>query len=327
MRFFVTGGTGFIGAALVRKLSESNHLITCLVRKSSNVAAIAGRGVEPRLGDVTNFASVQAAVAGHDCVINLANIYSLWEPDPGVFRRVNVDGTRNVLEASLAAGIPKVVHISTCGVYGKPKDDPYTEATEAGAPRSCAYFRTKYEGDLIAWDMYGKRKLPLVMIYPMAVLGAGDPKTTGQYIRRITKRRMPARILENRKFTFVHLNDVVEIIYRAAMTEGNIGQRYLAGKFRYTFGEVNHMISEISGVPLPRFRLPDFSVIPAAWLLTKIADIIKKPPIWGMAIDQIRCMKDGISADGSKSEKELCVEYTPIRDALKEAIASFQESK
>ncbi|MDH4156689.1 MAG: hypothetical protein OEW00_05380, partial [candidate division Zixibacteria bacterium] len=164
---------------------------------------------------------------------------------------------------------------------------------------------------------------PLVMIYPMAVLGPGDPKTTGQYILRILQRRLPARVLEDSVFTFVHVKDVAEIIYRAVIKTNNIGEKYLAGKFQHTFGEINRMVSEISGVRLPILYLPDFSVLVNAWLLTKIADVIKRPPVWGMAVEQIRVMKEGVRADGSKAERELGIEYTPIRDAVEEAIASY----
>jgi dihydroflavonol-4-reductase len=325
MRIFVTGGTGFIGTHLVRRLSETDHQVTCLVRRSSNTAVIAGPGVQFVSGDVTDSGSIQAAIKHHDCVINLANVYSFWEPDPRVYHSVNVGGTRNVLESALEAGVPKVVHISTGGIYGKPKDAPFTEESEVGPVRFSKYFQTKYEGDKIAWELYKNKKLPLVMVYPMAVLGPDDPKTTGQYIRRIVQRRLPARVLEDSIFTFVHVKDVAEIIYRAAIKESNIGEKYLAGKFRHTFGEINRMVSEISGVPLPRFRLPDFSVVLNAWLLTKVADVIKRPPIWGMAMDQIRVMKEGVCANGSKAEKELAIEYSPIRDAVEEAIASFQD--
>lgn len=325
MRIFVTGGTGFIGTYLVRRLSETDHHVTCLVRRSSNTAALAKLKAAVVTGDVTDSGSLGGAFKGQDCVINLANVYSFWEPNRHVFRRVNVDGTRNVMEAALGAEVSKVVHISTCGIYGKPNDVPFTEESQVGPVRVSEYFRTKYEGDQIAWEFYNKRKLPLVIVYPMAVLGSGDPKSTGQYIRRILERRLPARILEDSKFTFVHVKDVAEIIYQATIKENNIGEKYLAGKFQYTFGEMNRMVSDISGVPLPRFRLPDFSVVPCAWVLTKVADIIKRPPIWGMAIDQIRAMKAGIRADGSKAERELCIKYTSIRDAIEEAIASHKK--
>jgi len=324
MRIFITGGTGFIGTHLVRRLSDTNHHVTCMVRRSSDPAAFAGSKVEVVIGDVTDHASVREAVKRHDCIINLANIYSFWEPDPRVYHSVNVDGTKNVMVSALEEGVSKVVHISTGGIYGKPKDVPFTEESEVGPVRFSEYFRTKYAGDQIAWKLYRNKKLPLVMVYPMGVLGPDDPKTTGQYIRRILERRLPARVLEDSVFTFVHVKDVAEIIYRVMMEPDNVGEKYLAGKFQHTFGEINRMVSEISGVPLPRLRLPDFSVGLNAWLLTKIADIIKRPPIWGMAVDQIRVMKEGVRADGTKVEKELDIVYTPIRDAIEDAVISFQ---
>jgi dihydroflavonol-4-reductase len=325
MRIFVTGGTGFIGTHLVRKLSEEEHHVTCLVRRDSNTTTLAEHGVKLVVGDVTDYGSLRSGIIDHDCVVNLANVYSFWEPDPSIFYNVNVGGTRNVMEAVLEAGVPKVVHISTGGIFGKPKDTPFTEESEVGPERFSRYFRTKYEGDKIAWELYREKKLPLVMIYPMAVLGPDDPKATGQYLRRLVQRRLPARVLEDSTFTFVHVKDAAEVIYRAVMKDGNIGEKYLAGKFQHTFGEINRMISEISGVPLPRFRLPDFSVVANAWLLTKVADIIKRPPVWGMAAEQIRVMKEGLRADGSKAERELAIEYTPIRVAIEDAVASVMD--
>ena len=324
MKILVTGGTGFIGNHLLRRLAITDHQVTCLVREKSNTSALEKMNLAFVNGDITDSESLLLAFKNQDCVINLANIYSFWEVDPGVYRRVNVEGTRNVMEAALQTGVSKVVHISTCGIYGKPKDIPFNEDSEVGPVQFSEYFRTKYEGDLIAWELYRSRNLPLVMVYPMAVLGPGDPKATGQYIMRILKRRLPARILENSVFTFVHVKDVAEIIYRAAVKSGNIGEKYMAGKFRYTFGEINRMVREISGVALPRLCLPDFSVTPTAWVLTKFANILKRPPLWGMAGDQIRVMKEGVQGEGSKVERELGIEYTPIRTAVEEAIASYQ---
>jgi dihydroflavonol-4-reductase len=171
--------------------------------------------------------------------------------------------------------------------------------------------------------MYRNENLPLVMVYPVGVMGPGDPKATGQYILRLIRRRMPARVLEKAMFTFVHVRDVAEIIYRAALKEDNLGEKYIAGKFQHTFGDINRMVAELSGVKLPLLSLPDFTILPAAWLVTAIANIIERPPIWGMAIDQMRTMKEGVRADGSKAESELGISYTPIRQAVEDAIDSF----
>ncbi|MDH4156252.1 MAG: NAD-dependent epimerase/dehydratase family protein, partial [candidate division Zixibacteria bacterium] len=162
MRIFVTGGTGFIGTHLIRRLSAEGHRITCLVRRSSNTAVLAKLGVEFVIGDVTDYASLEAAIKDHECVINLANVYSFWEPYPNVYDTVNIGGTRNVMESALKAGVPKVVHISTGGIYGKPKETPFTEESEIGPERFSRYFQTKYEGDEVAWGMYKNERLPLV---------------------------------------------------------------------------------------------------------------------------------------------------------------------
>jgi dihydroflavonol-4-reductase len=216
------------------------------------------------------------------------------------------------------------VHISTGGIYGKPADCPFSEESPVGPVRFSEYFRTKYEGDVIAWDLYEKKGLPLVVVYPCAVLGPGDPKTTGQYIQNLINRRMPATVLHGSVLTWVHVRDVAEAIVRAAEKESNIGEKYLVGKHELSVKEINEMVRDISGVRLPVMHLPDFMVTINARLLTWLANVIKKPPPWGMSVDQIRTMKEGFRVDGSKVERELGITYTPVRQALEEAIASYQ---
>jgi dihydroflavonol-4-reductase len=97
--------------------------------------------------------------------------------------------------------------------------------------------------------------LPVVVVYPGVVLGAGDPKSTGQYVRDLIERRVPARVFEDSAFTFVHVEDVAEAIIRALEKEGNLGEEYLVGKHTLPTGELTRTVSEISGVPLPKMRL------------------------------------------------------------------------
>ncbi|OGC80209.1 MAG: hypothetical protein A2W07_08295 [candidate division Zixibacteria bacterium RBG_16_43_9] len=324
MKIFITGATGFIGTHLVRRLAQTEHKLYCLVRKTSNIHYLKELGVTLITGDVTDRDSLLQGMKSCDWVVNLANIYSFWEPDNRVFRRVNVEGTRNVLESALETGVSKVLHISTAGIYGKPADSPFTEESPVGPVRFSQYFQTKYEGDLIAWEFFEKKRLPLLMVYPGAVLGPGDPKATGKYILDLINRRLPARVFEDSVLTWVHVKDVAEAIVKALEKENNLGEKYLVGKYRLSMREINEMIREISGVPLPKFRLPDPLVTLNAFILTQVANIIKKPPLWGMSRDQIRTMKEGFRFDGSKAERELGITYTPIRQALKEAIESYQ---
>ena len=324
MRIFITGATGFIGSHVAQRLAESKHELRCLVRKTSDVATLRELGATLIPGDVTDKDSVLRGMDGCNSVINLAGLYSFWAPERRHYAATNVEGVRNVMESVLETGVYKVVHVSTVGIYGKPADVPFTEESPVGPVRFSEYFQTKYEGDLVAWDLYKNRKLPLVMIYPAAVVGPGDPKATGRYINELIHRRLPARVLEHSVLTFVHVLDVAEVIVRALEKENNIGEKYFVGKERLSFGEINAMVSELSGVSLPKMRLPDSLVMLNATLLTWLASIIKRPPPWGMSVDQMRTMKEGFRVDGRKVEKELCLEYTPVRVALQEAIASYR---
>lgn len=326
MKIFLTGATGFIGTHVVRRLSATAHQLVCLARKDSDVGTLKQLDVRLVIGDLTDRNSLSAGMKDCDWVIDLANVYSFWVPDKRVYTAVNIEGTRNVLECALQAGVAKVIHVSTCGIYGKPVECPFTENSPPGPVQFSEYFRTKFEGDRIAWDLYQNKQLPLVMVYPCAALGPGDPKASGRYVQDLLQRRMPATVFDDSILTWVHVKDVAESIVRAAEKEGNIGEKYLIGKYRMSLAEINTLVSEIAEVPLPRLRLPDFLVTINAWVLTMVANLSGVPPKWGMSVDQMRVLKEGFQVDGSKAERELGIGYTPIRVALEEAIASYRSS-
>jgi len=325
MRIFITGATGFIGTHLVRRLSKTKHQLCCLIRDPGKAGELKQLGASILIGDVTDKACLREGMRGCDGVIHLANLYSFWEPDNRIYRQINIEGTRNVMQDALEMGVSKVVHVSTAGIYGRPTVCPFTEESPVGPVRFSRYFQTKYEGDQVAWEFYEKKGLPLVVVYPGSVLGPGDPKASGQYIQNLLNRRLPATIFDDSILTFVCVQDVAEALVRALEKEKNIGEKYLVGKYRYSFRELNQMIGEISGIPLPKIRLPGFMVMMNALLLTGLAALTKKPPLWGMSMDQMRTMRYGFCFDGSKAERDLGLSYTPIRTALEEAIASYRQ--
>lgn len=324
MKIFITGATGFIGKQVLEQLKGTEHEIFCLVRKANPaIKELKSSGVHVLEGDVLDKSSILDGMKGCDWVINLANIYSFWEPDNSVFRAVNVEGTRNVMECALENKVSKVVHVSSLIIYGKTEEVPIKEDTQPGSERFSRYARSKYEGDQIVWDMYDHENLPLVVVYPAAVIGPGDPKASGQYVAGLVNKTLPATVFNKSVLTWVHVKDVAAAIIKATEKSDNIGEKYIIGKHQFSFKEFNRMISEISGVSLPLISMPDFLSISNAYLFTWIADLIKKPPVWGMAIDQMKTMKEGFIGDGSKAEKELGIQYTPIRKALEEQIAAL----
>ena len=322
MKVFVTGGTGFIGKNTVERLIDSGHECVCLIRNPHKKAVLNDLGVQFANGNVTDKQSLIEGMEGCDAVINLANVFSLWEPDNSLYTKINVDGTRNVMEAALQSKIQKVLHVSSIVTWGLTPDSPFNEKSPIGEHTS-EYARTKYEGDQVAWNLYRNEGLPLVMIYPCAVTGANDPKPLGDHIKLLINRKMPIRGLESTIFTYVHVNDVAKAIVRALEKEGNIGEGYIIGKEQCSVGDINKWISEISGVPLPFISIPNFMVKLNAFFLTAFASIIKRPPLWGLSSDSVRNILTEFKADGSKAERELGISYTPIRKAIEECIESF----
>jgi dihydroflavonol-4-reductase len=323
MKTFITGATGFIGTHLLKRLSQTSHQLYCLARRSSNTQHLKEAGANIVLGDVTDKNSVLEGMKGCDSVINLANIYTFWEPHNRIYTDVNVEGTRNVMESALANNISKVVHLSTVLIYGKPKESPFNEESPVGPVRFSEYARTKYRGDLIAWKLFKEKKLPLVVIYPAMVIGPGNPKFGGQFVRNLVERRMAARATDNHMAFMVHVRDVAEVIVRALEKEGNIGQKYLVGQQIY-MREFYQMVSQISGVPSPSIYMPDSVAMAGAFILTMPANLTKKAPMWGLSIDSLRTGTHDVRVDATKVERELGIKYSPIKLALEEEIASYR---
>lgn len=324
MKIFLTGATGFIGGHLAPRLLRDGHELRCLVRSPGKAGRLEALGAATVTGDVTDRASVERALPGCDCVVHLANVYSFWERDRGVYARVNVEGTRHVMEAALAAGVRRVVHVSSCVGFGRPADATFSETSAPGPERFSEYARTKHAGDLVAWKLQEERGLPLVTVMPGAVVGPGDTKATGAYVRALVTRRMPARVMEGSILTFVHVRDVAEAIARVVARDGLAGQRFLVGNERLSFGEINRLVSEIAGVPLPALAMPDWLAGLGAATLTALSGLTGQPPPWGMSVDQMRTMKQGFAFDGGKAARELGFAYTPVRVALEEMIAEVR---
>ncbi len=322
MKVFITGATGFIGGHLVRRLAGTEHEMRCLVRDTSLTDDIERHGAEFCIGDVSDRSRLVGGMSGCEYLVHLANVYSMWERDRSVYRSVNVEGTLNVMESALEAGISKAVHVSTAGVFGKPTDSPFNEMSSVGPRRFSEYTQTKYEGDLIAWDLFERRGLPLVVIYPGAVLGPGDTKPTGRYIKDMAARRMPVRVYDNVVMTYVHVRDVAEAIVRVLERNGTVGEKYLIGDSRLSFRELNEIVSDVSGAPPPAICLPGFLVTLTSRILTSMSAVTGRPPAWGMSVDQANMAREGFIFDGSKAEKSLGIRYTPIRVAVEEALST-----
>ena len=335
MRIFITGGTGFIGQHTLRRLAEAGHELVCLIRPGSE-ARLRTSGILAQLpasltiipGDVNDRAALRQGLAGCDALIHLANVYSMWLPDPREFERVNVEGTRNVLEAALETRVGKVIYVSTVAVYGKPAESPFTEESQPGPRLFSAYARSKAAADAIAWQLYQQRGLPLVALYPGIVLGPGDDKPSGVYIRDFIQGKVPTPIFRRSIETYVGVEDAAECILRALEKPGNLGQKYLVGNERLSGMAYARLICAAAGVKMPWMRLPSIVVLAAAYLFTWRANLIThQPPPWGLSIDAGWTLLMGFCYDGSKAERELGLRYTPVIESLRAAVQWYRRDQ
>jgi dihydroflavonol-4-reductase len=167
MKNFVTGGTGFLGAALVRKLIERGEEVVCLARRGCDGRNLEGLPVRVAYGDLLDAESLTRGMEGCRRVYHAAAEYSLWVPDSSRIYEVNVQGTKNVFEAASMAGVERVVYTSTVGALGNPGDGtPGTEDTPVTlADMAGDYKRSKFMAERLA-EKYGANGPPVVIVNP-----------------------------------------------------------------------------------------------------------------------------------------------------------------
>jgi dihydroflavonol-4-reductase len=323
MKTLVTGGTGFVGRAVVVELLAAGREVCVLVRRQGH-QALAGLEVEEVLGDVRDPASLKAAMRGVVRVFHVAADYRLWVPDPKAMYAVNVDGTVNLMVAAAEAGVSRVVYTSTVGTLGNPGDGtPGTEDTPVSLTEMVGHYkRSKFLAEQRVLE-FAAQGLPVVLVHPSAPVGPWDwrPTPTGQMIVDFLKGRCPAYLETG--LNLVHVRDVARG-HLLAEAKGKVGARYILGCENVSLSGIFGLLSEVSGVPAPRCRLPYTPVLLMAYLNEFWATHISgKPP--RMPLAAVQMAKKIMFFDSSKAVRELGLPQTPVKAALAEAVAWFRE--
>ena len=325
MKNFVTGGTGFLGAALVRKLLARGEEVVCLARRGCDGRNLEGLPVRVAYGDLLDADSLSRGMEGCRRVYHAAAEYNLWVPDSSRIYEVNVQGTKNVLESALKAGVERVVYTSTVGALGNPGDGtPGTEDTPVTlADMAGDYKRSKFMAERLA-EKYGANGLPVVIVNPSTPVGPRDvkPTPTGKMILDFLKGKMFAYV-----DTGLNLIDVEDAAqgHILAMEKGVPGQKYILGNRDLRLEEIFAILSGITGIPAPRIKLPYWSVLPIAYVSTKLADYVtRKPPL--APLDAVKMAKKMMFFDPSKAIRELGLPQSPVEGALLAAVEWFREN-
>jgi len=321
---FVTGGTGFVGAHVVRALLRRGRSVRCLVRSSSRLSNLQELPVEITAGDVTDPASLSRAMAGARTVFHCAADYRLSARDPREIYAANVEGTRNVLAAASEIGAEKVVYTSSVGALGLNRDGrPGNEQTPV-EPRTLIghYKKSKHQAERVAGE-WAAKGLPVVIVNPSTPVGEMDikPTPTGQMIVDFLNRRMPAYVETG--LNLVDVRDVAEGHVLAA-EKGRIGEKYILGNRNMTLKEIFDALSRLTGIPSPAVRLPHWVPLAAAAVDTLASRLTGRQP--RVPLEGVRMSRHTMFFDAGKAIRELGLPQTPVEEALGRAVAWFREN-
>ncbi len=323
MDVLVTGGSGFVGANVVRALLADGYRVRVLVRPTSDLKALTACPVEVVYGDLLEPDSLRRAVAGCPLVFHVAADYRLWAPDPAALYRANVEGTRNVLEACARAGVERVVYTSSIGTLGIPKDrQPGAETTPVSLGDMVGHYkRSKFLAERVA-EEYATRGLPVVIVNPTNPIGPWDvkPTPTGQMVLDFLQGRMFGTL--DTGLNLVHVADVARGHILAAR-KGRVGEKYVLGHRNYSLTEIFEMLAHITGLPAPRFRVPYALIWLVALAAEGVARVTGTPP--RVPLTGVRMARKHMYFSAEKAVRQLGFPQTPVEAALRDAVEWFVE--
>jgi dihydroflavonol-4-reductase len=321
----VTGGTGFVGSAVVRALLAQGEEVRVLVRPTSDTRNVEGLAVERAMGDLRDHGSLARALTGCAALYHVAADYRLWVPDPQALYASNVEGTRALMQAALAAGVRRVVYTSSVATLGLNADrSPADEDTPVGLADMIGHYkRSKFLAEQVVREMAHTQGLPAVIVNPSAPVGPRDlkPTPTGRTVLDAAAGRMPAYV--DTGLNIVHVDDVAAG-HLLAGRHGRVGERYILGGTNMSLREILGVIAELTGRGPPRWRLPHAALLPVAYAAEGWARVSGREPL--LTVDGIRLARKHMYFSSGRAERELGYRARSARTALEDAIAAFRSA-
>jgi nucleoside-diphosphate-sugar epimerase len=328
MKVLVTGANGFTGSHLVKALEQRGDVVVGLVRQSSNLDGRYANRRRHRLssckvqlvyGDISDREALKTAMAGVDWVFHTAAYVELGLVDAAKMERVNVAGTRAVMEVAQAAAVSKVVYCSTIGVFGDTQGRVVDETFQrTQTDFSSAYDRTKYEAQQIV-DRFAAQGLPVVSILPSGIFGADDPHF-GPVLQQFLKGGLKVWAGGDRITGIVHVDDLVTAMILAAQ-KAQPGEHYIISAGDLTTREMFSILSQKTGISVPR-EAPKPLVTLVGNLLDPIGRLLKwQPPLSRERVHYIydRCVR----VDATKACTELGWQPRSVAQTLNEIVQTL----
>lgn len=250
-RYFVTGATGFIGGEVVKQLIGRGHQVVALVRTPESTSLLETLGVNVHVGDITNRESLREPMSGVDGVFHIAAWYEIGRRNP-LAERINVDGTRYVLESMRERGVAKGVYTSTVAVLGDTGGALVDETYPSRGPGPTAYDRTKWKAHYEVAVPMMAQGLPLVVAMPGLVYGPGDTSGVRSMILRVLQGRMSIAP-SGASFAWGYIEDIARGLV-LAMESGRTGESYCLTGPPHRLDDAMTLVARLSGRKPPSFR-------------------------------------------------------------------------
>jgi len=257
VRVLITGASGFLGGHMAERLLERGHDVVGLARRTSNVSFLEGLGVEIRFGDVTSPDSLDMATRGMDAVVHLAAYYT-FSGRRELYTKINVEGTRSLLDAMIKNSVKRFVHCSSTEAIGPTNGVAGDEDTPLNPTYD--YGRSKVASEKIVRD-YGPKGIDYTILRPSGIYGPRNVNDVSYWtITSFANNDFGTRFLigsGNNLVQFCHVDDVVQGFSLALENEGSIGKTYIVSDERaYPYKEVYSILSGVTGRKVPRMRVP-----------------------------------------------------------------------
>lgn len=328
MTTLVTGAAGFLGSHVARLLIERGERVRVLLRPTSSARLLEGwsqKRLERVTGDLRDPLSLDRALAGVSVVFHVAADYRLWARDPREIYASNVTGTRNLLGAASRAGVARFVYTSTVATVAVPRHGaalPDENTVSTVGEMIGEYKRSKWLAEQEAFRA-ARAGLPVVIVNPTTPVGPGDakPTPTGRMIVDFLNGRMPAYVETG--LNFVPVEDAAAGHLLAA-ERGIVGQRYILGGENLTLQRMLGLLSQASGLPAPRIRLPHAVALAAGYADAAISRVLGREP--RIPLDGVRMSRHSMFVNAEKARRELGFAPGPVASALARAVRWYADN-
>lgn len=319
MRYAVTGATGFVGGELARQLVADDHHVVALVRSPGKAAELTARGVELVPGDLDDADALDRLLEGADGLFHVAGWYKVGERDSSPGRRVNVEGTRNVLESARRAGTAKVVHTSTLAVNSDTAGRVVDETYHYSGRHLSTYDRTKAEAHALATE-FAAQGVPVVIVMPGGIYGPGDTSQVGELLEQVVAGRRAVAPRGAGELTWAHVSDIARG-HILAMERGVVGEAYMLAGDRATLADLLQRAARIAGTRGP-VLVPAGAIRLGEKVMTQVTRVVPVPALYHP--ESLRSALASYLGTRQKAERELGWHSRPLDEGLAETIAAIR---